>query len=177
LVYNSVTGEFDLKPGHPLINKDGKIGIRSKIYAWSPVLEKFVYSDETLLEFKLIDGKDTNTYKMLNLVTARPTNPVSGIENIVSPYENSSISAFPNPVSNGYDLDIVNNTGQFTDKGQLGIFDISGKLVYEEKSLKGVDNKIIIPSDKIQAFEDGVYFVVYTGLQQRSAVKIVKQAP
>jgi|GEM_PF-3549490 len=177
LVYNSTTGEFDMKPGHPLIKKDGKIWISKKMYLLSQITQEFTYDESDLIKFNLSNGVDEVTYKRTGLVTTRPTNPVSGIENIVNPFGEPTLSVFPNPVLNGYDLNVVNSNGQFDEDGKLVIYDITGRKVYEQNSLIGVDNKIIVPSDKINSFANGMYIINYISPKEKASVKIQKQIP
>lgn len=117
----------------------------------------------------------TLKWKHPGLVTSRPTNPVSGVEDIVNPFGEPTLSVFPNPVRNGQDFNIVNSTGQFDENGKLVIYDLAGRLVYEQKPLVGINNKIIIPSDEINSFANGMYIINYISTKEKASAKMQKQ--
>jgi len=115
----------------------------------------------------------TLRWKHPDLVLSRPGNPISGIEDIVNPLE-KKLNVFPNPVTAGYDLNVIINNGQFNRNGKLGIYNLAGQLVYEQKAELNEDKKIIIPSDKINSLIEGTYFIHFNSTRIKMMAKFVK---
>jgi hypothetical protein len=80
-------------------------------------------------------------------LTVSPT----GIEDVSNPY---SFSVYPNPAQGGFTIDL-NAKGKLD--GQLHIYDVEGRLVYE-KSIRGVNGHCSINKQ----LNKGVYFVSFS---------------
>ncbi len=159
-------------------NNEGDIvKIERLNYYQSPVNEAWIYGEFPVIKFIMHNNTPpTLNFKNPYLITSRPGNPVSGTEDIVNPLE-KKLNIFPNPVTAGYDLNVVINSGQFGEDGILNVYDLSGRLVHEQKIELNREGKIIIPSDKINSFARGVYVINYISPKEKSTAKFEKQLP
>jgi len=71
-------------------------------------------------------------------------------------------------------LNVIINNGQFNRNGKLGIYNLAGQLVYEQKAELNEDKKIIIPSDKINSLIEGTYFIHFNSTRIKMMAKFVK---
>lgn len=107
---------------------------------------------------KTADGGDT--WQEFDIPTPNASN--GGVS--VSPVTNKNVSIFPNPCNDV--LNVVLNT---SEKTNLSITDISGRIVYDNTSS---ETNIVVPTNKLSA---GIYFLNITENKEFYTIKFIVQ--
>jgi len=159
-------------------NQEGNlVRIERFCYYYSWVDEKMGYRSMPVMTFEMHNkGPPTIKFKNPYLILSEPDNPVTGIKN---PFFLSSneMRVFPNPLLEGYDLNIENLNSKFNEKGKLFIHDILGRLVYQNNSEPNLENRIIIPSEEFKSLSKGTYIINYVSPSRKGVGKFQKQEP
>lgn len=158
------SGTDDIRYHIPLYGYDGPLNVSAKVYYQSVprkwLDEMFEYESEEIDLFRdLFEAADHTP----ELIAAATIDSVS--TSVFAPVQQKQLLAYPSPTTDGY----ITIEVPESDKMRVTMFDVSGKVLFDEEMIVNRNFKFVVPDQK------GIYLIHLSSDKSVYTTRVVRQ--